>query len=94
MKRSEMVGHIAAELEEMLSTLEARPKTRPYITDRFANNLLDMLEGFGMLPPVEDPAHRHDLSRYIWDYEDGSFNQLVNEFLEENEELMEMLGDE
>ena len=52
MKRSEMVEHIAADIEEMLTNLENRPKTRPHIAETTANNILDMLEGFGMLPPT------------------------------------------
>lgn len=53
MKRSEMIDHIKADLEEMLEILELRPKTRPYIAERYANDILDMIEGFGMLPPID-----------------------------------------
>lgn len=54
MKRSEIIQRIAADLEEMLVNLENRPRTRPHIAKRTANNILDMLEGFGMSPPDWD----------------------------------------
>ena len=42
------------ELEEMLESLKNRPRTRPHWTERTANDLLAMLEGFGMLPPAKE----------------------------------------
>jgi hypothetical protein len=54
MRRSEMIEYIADELRDIISVyLSSSPKYSG--TDKFyknkAENMLDMLEGFGMLPP-------------------------------------------
>ena len=60
MKRSEMIVHIQAELEGMVESIKLRPNAAKYAPERYANGLLDMIEGFGMLPPLtklKDPGH-------------------------------------
>jgi len=51
MKRSEMIEYIKSELEDMIESINNRPNAAKYASDRFANNILDMIEGFGILPP-------------------------------------------
>ena len=53
MKRSEMLKHMIEDIEQHLFTLEHRPNTRKHFPSILANELLDMIEGFGMLPPPE-----------------------------------------
>lgn len=51
MKRNDMINHMIEEIKEKRERLELRPNTEPYFNKDLANDLLDMLEGFGMLPP-------------------------------------------
>ena len=52
MKRSEMVEHIKAELEELLKGYHnVSEKRYPHWINGKASGILDMLEGFGILPP-------------------------------------------
>lgn len=53
MKRSEMLTHMIEDIEQHLFTLEHRPNTRKHFPAILANELLDMIEGFGMLPPAD-----------------------------------------
>jgi hypothetical protein len=53
MKRSEMLEHIRSELRETMHGLSiSNEKINQYFWRR-ANGLLDMIEGFNMLPPGE-----------------------------------------
>lgn len=60
MKRSEMLDHIK---EDLLEKLKHRWLERGE-TDKWAeytaNQLLDMIEGFGMLPPVQIFEDQHE----------------------------------
>lgn len=56
MKRSEVIEHIKADIEEMLKNMKNRPSAAKYMPERYANEILDMLEGFGMLPPHNKSA--------------------------------------
>lgn len=60
MKRSEMIEHLKAEIEEHLLTLKYRPNTEKYFSDTLANEILDIIEGFDMKPPYR-PATTEDL---------------------------------
>lgn len=74
MKRSEMIEHIKAELEEMVEVMKLRPKAAKHQPERFANSLLDMIEGFGMLPPGQDFSAETTLSvfgPYEWEKEEN-----------------------
>ena len=58
MKRSEMVEHIRAELEEMLKEHHnVSDKRYPHWINGKASSMLDMMEGFGMLPPQYTSLH-------------------------------------
>ena len=54
MKRTEMVEHIAAEIEDMFNTRQYSKETDAGFYKRKAANLLDMLLGFDMAPPNLD----------------------------------------
>lgn len=68
MKRSEMLEHMIADIEDALINLDNRPNTKPYFSEKLANNLLDMIEGFGMVPPGEVSEAGNVI--YDWDKED------------------------
>lgn len=85
MKRSEMLDHIK---EDLLEKLKHRWLERGE-TDKWveftANELLDMIEGFGMLPPESSRSRRttmfdlqHAQYAYIWD-EDDFFEEQESE---------------
>ena len=72
MKRSEMVEHIQAELEEMLEIIKLRPNAAKYQPKRFAEGILDMIEGFDMLPPViEFEMGGNKITDNAWEPEDA-----------------------
>lgn len=48
-----MLEHMIEDIEQHLFTLERRPNTRKHFSAILANELLDMIEGFGMLPPPD-----------------------------------------
>lgn len=50
MKRSEMIEHLEEELLDYIECLNLRKSDKGYSKHRAAG-ILDMLEGFGMLPP-------------------------------------------
>ena len=52
MKKSEMIEHIAAEMCDAYSGRQLSRETEDAYWKRKATNLLDMLLGFGMLPPT------------------------------------------
>ena len=54
MKRSEMLEHIKDDLLEKLSHRYLQQGQLEKWASLTANELLDMLEGFGMLPPAVD----------------------------------------
>lgn len=73
MKRSKMLEHMIEEIKDRRETLKLRPNTEPYFNKDLANNLLDMIEGFGMLPP--DRALVHPELKYVdnsWEPEDDN----------------------
>ncbi len=51
MKRSEMIDFIQQELAEIMEGPKGNDKMEKYLK-RKAAGLLDMIEGFGMIPPV------------------------------------------
>ena len=88
MKRSEMIEHIKEELEEFIDDHERSTSKRvPYLIKNKADGLLAMLEGFGMLPPLnEDNYHYMDNSDRV---DSNRIKQLYsweeNEWEEEDE---------
>jgi 5,10-methylenetetrahydrofolate reductase len=57
MKRVEVIEHIKSELQELAESLEnTTEKRRRHIIQNKAESILDMLEGFGMMPPNKDNA--------------------------------------
>ena len=52
MKKSEMIEHIAAEMSDAYHNRQLSRETEDAYWQRKATNLLDMLLGFGMLPPA------------------------------------------
>ena len=70
MKRSEMLEHIQAELEGMVESIRLRPNAAKYAPERYANGLLDMIEGFGMYPPYPSGPHNPEELNSGWEPED------------------------
>ena len=54
MKRSEMIEHIAQELIDIAVDEKSHKTAYQGYFQRKAADLLDMIEGFGMLPPPRD----------------------------------------
>lgn len=55
MKRSEMIEHIQAELQETVERYStASDKRKPHLLKYQAEGILAMIEGFGMLPPERE----------------------------------------
>ena len=52
MKRSEMIEHIAAEMVDATASRKYSNETEEAYYKRKATGILDMIEGFGMSPPV------------------------------------------
>ena len=76
MKRSEMVEHIEADLLDMLDTIKLRPNAAKHQPNIFANDILDMIEGFGMLPPphIKELPETDTINAIMlneWEAEDG-----------------------
>lgn len=46
-----MIQHIKDEIKQHLFILKNRPNTEKHFVNSLANELLDMIEGFDMLPP-------------------------------------------
>jgi hypothetical protein len=75
MKRSEMIEHIAAEMvdAEANRKYSNEPKQDYYL--RKATGLLDMIQGFGMLPPTVDgiieveKTNDEGLALKLWSWE-------------------------
>lgn len=60
MKRSEMTSYIMEELVDFLECWQrCSDKRKPHYLKYRAESMLDMLEGFGMLPPPSD--HKNGL---------------------------------
>lgn len=60
MKRSAMIEHIQEELLEFfISYRKSSDKRKSYVLKYRAEGLLDMLEGFGMLPPLNEDYYHH-----------------------------------
>lgn len=63
MKRSEMIEHIAEEMIDAVRSREFSNETEDAYHKRKASYILDMLEGFGMLPPETDIENKRDLGQ-------------------------------
>lgn len=69
MKRSEILQHMIEDIEQHLFVLEHRPNTKKHFSSILANELLDMLEGFGMLPPALPSLNFTDTYGHEWEPE-------------------------
>lgn len=59
MKRSEMLEHISAEMLEYLENRRFSLEADEKYYARKAKDLLDMLQGFGMLPPLNEQNYHY-----------------------------------
>ena len=79
MKRSEMVSHIHEELKDLINSYESASSKRvPHLIKHRAEELLDVLEGFGMLPPERYRDHNWnelDISYSEWLQLPGKVNE-------------------
>ena len=67
-----MIDHIEADINDMLESMKNRPNAAKYAPRRYAEVILDMLEGFGMYVPYpEGPYNPEDLEHLNgWEPED------------------------
>lgn len=71
MKRSEAIEHIQDVLEEILHSRNlVTTKRYPYWIKAKAADILDMLQGFGMEPPINDmKSFEHSTQINMWEEE-------------------------
>lgn len=67
MKRSEMIDFIECELIKIIAALKYKSDKDFAFFKRSATNLLDMIQGFDMLPPK---TKKKDYEAYEWDKEE------------------------
>jgi hypothetical protein len=75
MKRSEMIDHIVAEMVDAEANRKYSNEAGEAYFKRRAVSLLDMIEGFGMLPPEVPTLTINGVSfiaKNIWEPEDES----------------------
>lgn len=76
MKRSKMLENIQEELKDAIKHyLNSSSKAKPHVLRYQASNILDMIERFGMLPPLKEDSS--------WVEIDGTLKRIENEWDEE-----------